>query len=241
MSVITLKGALRESVGKGGARKSRAAGRIPGILYGHGETPVPVSIGMREFQDAVRHHKGGNALVTLSVEGADHTALIRDVQYDPLSHGIIHLDFQRVSLTERIEVEVDIVLQGIAVGVKDGGGVLELILHTVDLRCLPTSIPDSVTVDVSALNIGDSLHVRDLQVEGGEILTDPDRTICTVVPPTVHEEKPAEAAPVEGAAEPELAVERGKKEEGEEKGKEAEKADKGEKKAPEKKAVEKKG
>lgn len=215
MSVISLTAQRRTDLGKGGARKARAAGEIPGILYGHGETPIPVSIGAREFQLAMLKHKGGNPLVSLAVEGAEHTALVRDAQYDPLTRRLIHLDFQLVSLTETIEVEVAIHLAGLPVGVKDGGGILEHITRTVEVRCLPTAIPPSIDVDVAALNIGDSVHVRDLKVADLQILTDPDATIATVVPPTVVEEKPVEEAVVAPeAAEPEV-IAKGKKEEAE--------------------------
>jgi len=159
------------------------------------------------------------------VSGGEYTALVRDVQYDPLTHGILHLDFQHISLTETVEVRVTLHLNGTPVGVKDGGGILEYILRDVEVRCLPTAIPASIDVDVSALNIGDSIHVRDLSVPDVEILTDADSTIATVVPPTVIEEKPAEAAATEeAAAEPEV-IAKGKKDEeepaeaGEEKGK----------------------
>lgn len=217
MAVIPLKGTRREKLGKGGARKARAAGEIPGVLYGHGETPVPVAVGSREFDVALRGHKGGNAIVSLSVAGTDFTALVRDVQYDPITHQIIHLDFQHISLTEMIEVSVPIHLTGIAVGVKDGGGILEPITRELEVRCLPTAIPASIDVDVAALNIGDSIHVRDLQLGNLEVLTDPDTTIATVVPPSVVEEKPAEEAAAEGAAEPEVIAKGKKEEEGEEK------------------------
>jgi large subunit ribosomal protein L25 len=213
MAVISLSARRRTDLGKGGARKARAAGHIPGIVYGHGETPIPISIGAREFQLALHGHKGGNPIVNLAVEGGELTALVRDVQYDPITHHILHLDFQHISLSEAIEVEVPIHLVGSAVGVKDGAGIMETITRTVTVRCLPTAIPAGIDLDVSALGIGDSLHVRDLQVADVEILTDGDLTIATVVPPTVHEEKPAEEVVVEAApAEPEV-IAKGKKEE----------------------------
>ena len=216
MAVIPLTGERREGLGKGGARKARAAGRIPGVLYGHKEKPIAVSIGKRDFEVALRHHKGANPLVSLVLGGGEFTALIRDVQYDPLSHDILHLDFQHISLTESVEVEVMVHVTGLAIGVKDGGGILEHILRQIEVRCLPTQIPGSIDVDVSALNIGDSIHVRDLSVPNVTILTDPDATIATVVAPTVMEEKPAEEAAVATAAEPEV-ISKGKKdEEGEE-------------------------
>ena len=120
MAVISLKGERRESLGKGGARKARAAGLIPAVLYGHGEEPVAVAVKAREFQLALHHHKGGNAIIHLAVNGGEHTALIRDVQYDPIDHSVLHLDFQRISLTEEVEVKVSVHLVGTPVGVKDG-------------------------------------------------------------------------------------------------------------------------
>jgi large subunit ribosomal protein L25 len=225
MAVISLSGKRRENLGKGDARKTRRDGRIPGILYGHGETPVPVSVGARDFQVALHTHKGGNPIVNLAVGGSEFTALIRDAQYDPLTHEVLHLDFQHISLTETIEVRVPVRLNGNPVGVKDGGGILETILRDLEVRCLPTAIPAAIDVDVAALAIGDSVHVRDITLPDVEILNDPDDTVATVVPPTVMEEKPAEAVAVEpGAEEPEV-IAKGKKEEedaaeGEEKEKE---------------------
>lgn len=214
MAVIPMNAGRRETLGKGGARKARAAGHIPAVLYGHGETPMPIAIQMRTFEEALRRHKGGNAIVNLSVDGSEYTALIRDAQYDPLTHSVIHLDFQHISLTEEVEVEVALHLTGLATGVKDGGGILEHNLRTVSVRCLPTAIPPAIEADVSALAIGDSLHVRDLNVPDVQILTDADAAIATVVPPTVMEEKPAEeVAAAATATEPELAVAKGKKEE----------------------------
>ena len=216
MAVIPLSGTRRDRLGKGGARKARAAGEIPAVLYGHGEEPVAVSVVARDFEVALRGHKGGNPIVNLGVAGSDYTAIIRDVQYDPISRAILHLDFQHISLTETIEVNVNVHLIGVPTGVKDGGGILEHILRDVEVRCLPTAIPPSIDVDVAHLAIGDSVHVRDLVVQDVTILTDADATIATVVPPTVMEEKPAEEAAVEGAAEPEVIAKGKKEEEGEE-------------------------
>ncbi len=233
MSVITLTAHKRTSLGKGGARKARAAGDIPGILYGHGETPIPVSIGSREFQLAMLKHKGGNPLVSLAVEGSEYTALVRDAQYDPLTHRIIHLDFQHISLTESIEVQVSVRLVGTPIGVKDGGGIVEHITRSIEVRCLPTAIPPSIDVDIAALNIGDSVHVRDLKVADLELLSDPDATVATVVPPTVVEEKPAEeAAATTETAEPEV-ISKGKKDD-EAEAEKSDKPEKGEKKGEKK-------
>ena len=215
MAVIPLSGSRRERLGKGGARKARAAGRIPAVLYGHGQEPVPVTIQAREFDLALRGHRGGNPIVNLAVGGGEYTALIRAVQYDPLTHDVLHLDFQHISLTETIEVKVAVHLTGLPIGVKDGGGILETILRDIEVRCLPTAIPAAIEVDVSHLNIGDSVHVREVTVPNVTILNDGAETIATVVPPTVMEEKAADAVVVEGApSEPEV-IAKGKKEEGE--------------------------
>lgn len=217
MAVIQLNGKRREVIGKGGARKARAAGQIPGVIYGHGETPMAVTVDGREFSTAMRTHKGGNAIVNLKVDGGEFTALVRDAQVDPLSRAIVHLDFQHISLTETIEVEVPVHPVGIAIGVKDGGGILELITRQLEVRCLPTAIPAAIDVDVTALAIGASIHVSDIQAEGFTILTDPETTVLTVVAPTVEEAPAAAEGEVAAAApaEPEVVGAKGKKEEGE--------------------------
>lgn len=210
MSVIQLKGSRRESVGKGGARKARAAGQIPAVVYGHGETPMPVSVDQREFEVALRGHKGSNAIVNLSVAGVkDVTALVRDVQYDPLSRLIVHLDFQHISLTETIEVEVPVHFIGIPIGVKDGGGILEHLVRTLEVRCLPTAIPSSIDVDVTALNVGENLHVRDIPVTAVTIVTDGDVTVAAVT--LLAAEEAVVEAVVPGAPEPEVVGAKGKK------------------------------
>ena len=207
MSVIQLKGTRRGSKGKGGARKARAAGQIPGVLYGHKEEPVALAVISREFKTALRTHKGGNAIVNLDLEGQSVTALVRDAQYDPITHEILHLDFQHISLTETIEVSVPVHFTGLAIGVKDGGGILEHIVREVEIRCLPTAIPPSIDIDVTHLNIGESVHVSDIKAEGFTIITDLETTIGTVVPPTVEEVVAA------AVAEPEVVGQKGKKEE----------------------------
>ena len=209
MAMQALKGERRTGVGKGVARKLRQTGSIPAVYYGRGEDPIVLTVGLKDLQDVIERAEGSNVIVDLKVDGdgaGDRKALIREIQRDPVGGHILHLDLQHISLTERIVVEVPVVLVGIAVGVKDGGGILEHLLREVEVECLPTDIPSKLEVDVSALNIGDSLHVSDLKAERVEILTEGDRAIATVVPPTVLEEaKPAEEG---AAAEPELVKEK---------------------------------
>ncbi len=216
MAISSLTGEQRSGVGKSVARKLRAAGRVPAIYYGRGEQPIALTINAKEVETLIHGASGANVIVDLMVSGAaaaDRKALIREIQRDPVVGNILHLDLQHISLTEKITVEVPIELIGIPTGVKDGGGILEHLLREVEVECLPTDIPTQLEADVSMLNIGDSLHVSDLKAERVTILTEADRAIATVVPPTILEE----AAPAEAAvAEPELVSGKKEGEEGEE-------------------------
>ena len=211
MAIVPLAGRVRPGTGKGPARSARRAGEIPGVIYGAGEAPTALAVPKKEFELAVKN-AGGNVIVALKLDGAaEQTAIIREVQRDPISHDIIHLDFHHISLTEKVTVEVTVHLVGTPDGVKNGGGILEHITRTIEIECLPTQIPQHLEADVTALAIGDSIHVRDLVIPNAEVLSDPDTTIATVVPPTVMAEPTAEAA-APGAAEPEV-IAKGKGEE----------------------------
>jgi large subunit ribosomal protein L25 len=220
MAMMTLKGARRSESGKGVARRLRADGRIPAVYYGRGEASIPLAVNLKELEELFHNAEGANVIVDLRVEGdsaQDRKALIREVQRDPVGGNILHLDLQHISLTERITVEVPVVLIGTPLGVKDSGGILEHLLREVEVECLPTDIPSKLEADVSLLQIGDTLHVSDIKAERVTIKTEADRAIATVVPPTVLEEvKPAEEA---AATEPELVKE--KKEDEEAEGKES--------------------
>ena len=215
MAMISLEAARRADVGKGVARKLRAGGRVPAVYYGRGEDSIPLTVSLKDLEQVIESAEGSNVIVDLKVPGdaaKDRKALIREIQRDPVAGSILHLDLQHISLTERITVEVPIVLVGVPLGVKDAGGILEHLLREVEVECLPTDIPSKLEVDVSALQIGDTLHVSDIKVERAEILTEADRAIAAVVPLTVLEEvKPAEEAV---PTEPEL-IAKEKKEEGE--------------------------
>jgi len=215
MAIVPLEGRVRPGTGKGPARQARRDGQIPGGMYGHGDDPVAVAVPRREFEVAMRTAKGSNVIVELKLDGgAGRTAIIREVQRDPISHDILHLDFHHISLTEKVTIEVSVHLVGVPDGVKNGGGVLEHIARTVEIEVLPTQIPGSIEADVSHLGIGDSVHVRDLVIANALVLSDPDTTIATVVPPTkaVEAAPGAEAAATAGKAEPEV-IAKGKGEE----------------------------
>ncbi|HYR51457.1 MAG TPA: 50S ribosomal protein L25 [Candidatus Dormibacteraeota bacterium] len=215
MAIVSLEAAARADAGKGVARRLRAGGRVPGVYYGRGEDSIPLTVALKDLMSVLESTDGSNVIVDLKLGGQaakDRKALIREIQRHPVAGTILHLDLQHISLTERITVEVPIVLIGVPTGVKDGGGILEHLLREVEVECLPTDIPSKLEVDVSALQIGDSLHVSDLKAERATILTEADRAIAAVVPPTILEEvKPAEGEAA--VAEPEVI---GAKKEGEE-------------------------
>ncbi|MEO6463162.1 MAG: 50S ribosomal protein L25, partial [Candidatus Eisenbacteria bacterium] len=149
MAIVPLEGRVRPGTGKGPARQARRDGLIPGVIYGSGETPVALTVPKREFDIAMRTAKGSNVIVGLKLDGgAEQTAIIREVQRDPISHDILHLDFHHISLTEKVTIEVAVHLIGIPDGVKNGGGVLEHISRTVEIEVLPTQIPGAVEANV---------------------------------------------------------------------------------------------
>jgi len=214
MATVGLKAKVRENVGKESAQKTRAAGLIPAVLYGEGEQPVPLAVNAKEFYPVMRTKARENVILDLAIEGAERgecKAIIREIQYHPVRRDILHVDFQHISMTKEITINVPVMVLGEPVGVKSHGGILEHLLREVEVQCLPASIPDRVTVDVSELDIGDSLQVKHLMVEGVKILTNPEMSVVTVVAPTVVEEVkvevPAEAAAAEGAAPVEGAAE----------------------------------
>ena len=229
MAIVPLSGVLRDRAGKGPARSARRAGDIPGVLYGHGQAATPLTVNQKEFINAIRHVEGGNMIVSLKLGNGEKTALVREVQLDPISHDIIHLDFQEVSLSGA---------RGCAPCTSPASrrASRTAAAFSRPSRARSSRVPghfDSsfLEADVSALEVGDSLHASDLGLpEGVVLLTEGDQTIATCVPPTVYEAPvAAEVAPT--AAEPELVAAKGKedKEEGEEKPEKGEKGEKGEK------------
>jgi large subunit ribosomal protein L25 len=193
------------------ARKLRAVGRIPGICYRRNAESVAISIDPNELDRLLRKASSGiNTLIDLKVAGGGdfdgRQVLIKELQRDPISGDYLHADLYAVDLQQKIHVSVPIQLTGTAIGVSLGGGILDHATRELDVECLPNSIPEEFPVDVSALEIGDSIHVRDIEVlEGVEILNDPDVSIVSVVAPAVvEEEAPAEEEEgVEGEAAPE--------------------------------------
>jgi large subunit ribosomal protein L25 len=189
--------------------------RIPGVLYGRNREPLLLDFDEKEFGKLVSEHSASNLIVDLRVDsGADAVkTLIREVQVDPVSGSVLHVDFNQISLTDRIEVEVPIELTGLPSGVKNSGGILQHPVRTLAIKCLPHDMPDKITLDVTGLEIGDSIYVSSLTLENVEILADPETSLATVVHP-VKAEEPTAAEAEAVAAEPEV-VGRKKDEDGE--------------------------
>jgi large subunit ribosomal protein L25 len=174
---------LRTATGKGISRRLRAAGRLPAVVYGKGMEPVSVSVDQKELAAIMAGAGGQNALVALQgPEGLNGAMIIvADLNRDPIKGLIRHADLHKVNLDEKVRVEVRIVLVGSAKGVKDGG-LLDFPHHTVELECLPSLIPDQVSVDVAGLGIGQSIHVGDLQLPAGvRAVTDAKASVVSIL------------------------------------------------------------
>jgi len=220
MNIRELSVERREALGKGAVGRLRRSGLVPAVLYGGGHAPVALSVSPVEVQRTIHRHGGGGVLVNLKLPGdaEPRTAVVRELQYDPVRDSLIHIDFQAVRMDEQITVEVPIHVVGEAAGVKEQSGVLALLLRAVEVSCLPSLIPDRIDVDVSALRIHDVATVADLQLPEGVRVTVPSsQPVATVAPPMAEEVVATAPAP---AAEPEVVTERKPKDEEETKGKE---------------------
>lgn len=236
MKTIDLKVEMREGVGKKATKAVRRAEKIPAILYGRATQPTPLVVGQKEFHRVTHTKAGANVLINLKVEGAkakkDSTCLIKEVQRNPVTDEIYHVDFTAVSLTEKIRVKVPLSIKDAdqAIGMKEGG-ILDWVHHEIEVECLPTEIPERIETSVKHLKIGDSIHLKELGLPPNVTpLLEGDEVVIALHPPEKEEEAPK---PAEGAAEPEV-IEKGKKEKPEE-GAEAaapEKAEKAQEKAP---------
>jgi len=212
---VKLKVEPRMSVGRSAVRKLKARGVIPAIIYGGKDKPQPLQVSARDINAMMSHASGENVLVELEVAGekSNRTALVQEVQHSPVSGDILHIDFHAISMDETIQAEVPLEPTGIPNGVKNFGGLLEQSLRMLTIECLPRDLPDRITVDVSQLNIGDSIHVRQIQLPSGVTSkVPPDLTAFSVLAPTVEEE-PVVAEAEAATAGPEVITE--KKEEGE--------------------------
>lgn len=222
MKTIELTVEKRSTIGKNEARRERAKGKIPAILYGSKKPTVPISVDRKALTDAFRGGGQENAIFLLKLAGTDQArhVMIKQLQQDPVSRKPLHIDFVRIEMTSKIRVKVSIEIVGVAVGVKTEGGILDTVTREVEVECLPGNIPKHMPVDVSALSIGDALRVSQLVApEGVTVVEDPEKVVVHVTHPTAEKEPEAAAAEaVPEITEPEV-LKKGKaatEEEGEE-------------------------
>lgn len=195
-AVVTAR--KRPELGSRANKRLRDLGQLPGVIYGHKEAVVPITLDRKEVVGHISH---GAHLYELNMEGGKENCLIKEVQYNHLGNEVIHVDFARVDLNERVKVTVQLTLKGEPKGEKDGG-VLQQILNELDIECLVTDIPDFITQDVSDMGMDSVLHIKELKLPAGvKVLQDEDLIVCQV---REVKEQVVEAAAEAGAAEPEI-------------------------------------
>ena len=217
MKDITVAAEVRTSRGKNEARRTRSAGKIPAVVYGAYQDPVPVAVDPREILRIVRSATGYNTIFSLVIQGGETTpVMVVDHQNDPIRNTLLHADLKRIDLTKRIRVTIPVAFFGESKGVKNQGGHFEVVNRTASIECLPEEIPDAFTFDVTEMMLGDSRRAGDLPLTGSmKLLSVGDELFCHVIAPrgevpTAAEEEAAAAAAA--AAEPEV-IKKGKKEE----------------------------
>jgi large subunit ribosomal protein L25 len=195
----TLKLELREKPGTIGSRKVRHEGRIPGVIYGHGEKPLAVSIEGRELGELLHGGRRQN-IIDIQLDGKKDTAMVRDMQLDPVTRRVLSVDLQRISRSDIITAEVPIITIGIAAGVRDQGGMMDLVTHEIEVRGPADKIPQEIRVDVTELKIGEHISASELPLgEGIRLITPPDTSIVAIEVPRAEEAPTVVAATPEGA------------------------------------------
>ena len=214
MATAQLKAELRSETGKGANRKLRAAGRVPAVLYGHGERTRSLTLDAHDFSRMLSAVHVENTIIELDIAGEGTVrTLVREIQSHAWREAVLHVDFYQIHAGEKLTVAVPLRFLGTAPGVK-AGGMLQHTLDEIEVSCLPDAIPQSFEIDISGLEIGDSVHVSQIALpEGVELVEDADRTVCSLLPPTVmkvegEEEEAVERKPGE---EPEV-IGRGREE-----------------------------
>jgi large subunit ribosomal protein L25 len=195
---ITVKS--RDSKGSANARRLRREGWVPGVIYSDGAEARSVSLPKHEFEQLLRHHSSEHVMIKIQIdEGKEASVLLKEVQHDPITGGVEHVDLQEVAMDKKLHVDVPVEIVGDADGVKNQGGVLDHLLHAIEVSCLPSDIPEAITVDVSALKLGDMLLVKDLTVDAKlTVLTDGDVGVVAVSLPKVAADGDAEEGDAAG-------------------------------------------
>ncbi len=212
MEEIFLDAQLRQETGRGKVNDLRQAGFIPAVIYGEGAKSQAIKISGHQLIQLLHQHRLENAIINLKIDDEKkqkpRSCIIKEIQYHPVRGNIVHVDFNEISLTKVIKVNVPVVAKGEPAGVKQDGGSLEHILWEIEVECLPTEIPKEFEVDVSALKIGDSMHIKDLQVAPNiKVLNDPQSVILSVAAP-IKEGVVVEAVEGEAPQEPEVIKEK---------------------------------
>ena len=213
---VKLKVEPRSETGRSAARRLKARGIVPAVVYGAKEKSQSLQVSARDINAMLSHASGENILVELEIAGGKgtKTVLLQEVQHSPVGGDILHVDFHAISMDEKIEASVPLEPRGVATGVKNSGGLLEQNVRALTIECFPKDLPDRITVDVSALNIGDSIHVRDIKLPDGVLSKiSADLTVFSVMAPVAEEEVVTPEAEAAAAAGPEVIT--AKKEEGE--------------------------
>ena len=219
MSEIVLEVHERTATGKNANRRLRSGGEVPAVVYGAGQGSVPIQVAERKVFEILRSGSGSNTVFQLQLHGTDQKrhAMIRELQTDALTGQMIHIDFQRIDLNKKVQVEVPIELTGESEGVKTEGGLLDFVTREVEVECLPNSIPQHLELDVSALHIGQHVEAGELELpEGVELLTDAERVMVSIAVRQVVEEEEEEGEEemlIEAEAEEPEVIHRGKAEE----------------------------
>ncbi|HRW36356.1 MAG: 50S ribosomal protein L25 [Acidimicrobiales bacterium] len=200
MAEITLKAATGRELGNGPARRLRAAGQIPGVVYGLGAEPIPVAVDWRPLREALTTEAGLNALIDLDIDGDVALTIVKELQRHPIRGDVLHIDFLRVSADAAITVDVPVVLEGEAKAVESENGVVDHVLVTLAISAKPADIPNEITVDISGLTIGDAIRVGDLSLPAGVTSeVDADDPVVTASFGEVAEVEETEGAEGEGA------------------------------------------
>jgi large subunit ribosomal protein L25 len=212
MEEIFLEAELREGKGRAKAKDLRDSGYLPAVVYFHGKDSMSVKISRSALLKLVHQHRLESIIINLKIKDDKKAkirpCLVKEIQYDPVSENIIHIDFNEISLTEAIKVNVPIETKGEAIGVKQEGGSLEHLLWEIEVECLPTNIPKHIQVDITALKLGEAIHVKDIVFPSGvKPLNDLAAIVLHVVAP-MKEEAPVEALEGEAKAEPEVIKEK---------------------------------
>lgn len=216
MARLSIQAELRSERGKNAARRVRVTKQIPGILYGAGADAVAVKLDPKQIFAVLRSHSGHNTILDVQLKGGETSAaMIVDTQFEPIKSTILHVDLKRIAMDQKLRVSVPVHTTGEPKGVKQQGGIFEVVLREVEIECLPADIPDEITISAAELALGESLRIADLQAVLGatvQLVGDPHAVVCHVVTPRAEALPTAEAA--EATAEPEV-IKKGKAEEGE--------------------------